>query len=172
MQATETIKEFFKGYSEEVQNGEKVILSWNQCDIANSLQEEDPESYPDFHSAYESIDWDITWEDFIYDLNEILKVINPNGRWYATVNNFGWRNLSGHTEFTIDDAQSFLNQILPDTDCSFKIYYDIKDNNIKIINYHHDSPMGETYYCHPIPTESMIEDFFCDTPQGKPCGFS
>lgn len=88
------------------------------------------------------LEWE--WECLLDALTERLSDINPGGLWYAEVSNFGWRRLSGYKEFQADDAKAFLQEILPRTECSFRIF--IHDREIKIQNFHHDSPFGEEWY--------------------------
>lgn len=84
------------------------------------------------------------WEDLTDALGERLEAINPDGHWYVEVHNFGWRNQHGYKEFTADDGRTFLQEILPNTDCRFRIYF--HDKEIHIQNFHHDSPTGNEWY--------------------------
>lgn len=85
------------------------------------------------------------WNEFLSQLDEILEERNPDGNWKAKVKNFGWRNMDGYAEFHAENAQEFLRKILPNTDCTFFIYADGK-HDLKIQNYHHDSPAGNEWY--------------------------
>ena len=87
------------------------------------------------------------WDNLLFALTEKLNEINPDGYWHGEVENFGWRNISGHKDFEADNAQAFLSAILPQTDCTFYIYIDEAHpfKEITIQNYHHDSPTGESY---------------------------
>jgi len=101
------------------------------------------------HIVYAGDSLDFYWEDVKGLLDEILAKKNKEGYWKATVNNFGWRNLDGLKYFVADNATDFLQEILPKTDCTFKIFNYGK--GLAIQNYHHDSPMGnEWYYIRPI----------------------
>lgn len=84
------------------------------------------------------------FDDFLYELDTLLQKKNPNGYWYAEVKNFGWLNQSGHRYLKATDGKTFLRQILPDTDCHFKVY--AYPNGLAIQNYHHDSPTGNEWY--------------------------
>ena len=85
---------------------------------------------------------------------------------YAWINDFGWRNASGHKVFKAETGQQLLRNILPQADCTFYIYEpkkEDKDNDkmdegfiLRVLNYHHDSPTGETYYIR-LATEEEIE---------------
>lgn len=105
--------------------------------------------------SYES-DLSFYWEDLKDELTRLLKEKNPDGHWHAKVENFGWQNLEGTNTFDADNGEEFLREILPDTDCHFKIY-DFGKNGIAINNAHHDSPMwNEWYYIKPQKTEAIV----------------
>ena len=87
---------------------------------------------------------DFEFEYMTEYLTEILNEINPDKIWYAEVKNFGWRGSDGHKTFTAIDGKSFLQEILPKTECHFKIFRD--GDNLKIQNFHHDSPCGGEWY--------------------------
>jgi len=90
---------------------------------------------------------DDEWNCLLFALTEKLNEINPEGYWHGEVENFGWRNTSGEKDFEADTAQAFLSAILPKTDCTFQLYIDESHpfKEIRITNYHHDSPTGEFY---------------------------
>lgn len=85
------------------------------------------------------------WECLTNDLSEKLKAINPVGYWHMKAKNFGWQNLSGTKDFEADNGKTFLSEILPKTECTFRIYIDSTEV-IKIQNFHHDSPVGNEWY--------------------------
>lgn len=100
-------------------------------------------------------DW--SWEDTCEHLTLMMKTITKDrsffGYWTARVSNFGWRSLNGSKEFKAEDGAEFLRQVLPNTDCTFNVFYaDIdgtepaKPGAILIQNFHHDSPMGNEWY--------------------------
>ena len=74
--------------------------------------------------------------------------INQGNVWHGEVKNFGWRKTSGIKDFEADTAQAFLSAILPQTDCTFQLYIDESHpfKEIRIQNFHHDSPMGNEWY--------------------------
>jgi len=114
-------------------DNKKAILYWNSSEI-----EED-----DYWS----------WEDFIMELQNLLDKKNKDIYWKAIVKNFGWRNQDGYKYFKSTTATDFLQQILPNTDCTFYIFN--YRNGLAIRNYHHDSPTGnEVYYITPIKEET------------------
>ena len=89
------------------------------------------------------MEWE--WESLLQDLTDKLNEINPDGNWHAEVENFGWRCLSGYSDFRADEGKSFLDKILPNTDCTFRVFLEA-DNVIKIQNFHHDSPVGNEWH--------------------------
>jgi len=96
-------------------------------------------------------DWaETAWEFLLEDIQSLLDAVNPKRReWAARVENFGWRKLNGTKRFYANDAQDFLNEVLPKTDNTFKIWvltYPEKGYVIKIQNWHHDSPTGDEFY--------------------------
>lgn len=87
------------------------------------------------------------WDCMAEDLGDCMSEINPESRdWVATVNNFGWRNSSGSKTFKADSGDEMLNQILPETECLFKIFIDKETKKISINNAHHDSPSWDEWY--------------------------
>lgn len=97
----------------------------------------------------DEVDSEFLWQDFMADLDAILKKKNSDGYWFAEVSNFGWRNLNGSKHFAADNGETFLQKILPKTDCHFKIFN--FGNGLAIQNFHHDSPVGnEWYYVVPV----------------------
>lgn len=87
---------------------------------------------------------EFAWEDLLSELQLLLDKKNPGGHWFAKVENFGWLNQSGTKEFETTDARDFLQSILPETDCTFKIFE--YEDGLAIQNYHHDSPTGNEWY--------------------------
>lgn len=140
----------------------KPRLSWNEAQIYSDrieyLMEEEgmseEEAREDVHNDYDYSSWE--FECMESDLSSLIQELNPWDRpWRAEVSNFGWQNLDGHKEFDhTDSGQEFLRNILPDTDCTFFIYVDYANREIRIQNYHHDSPVGnEWYYIRPAIEE-------------------
>jgi hypothetical protein len=103
---------------------------------------------------------DFAWDDLTDELTYILRRKNKSGDWYAKVSGFGWRGMDGEQriEGVADTGQKFLNKILPDTDCHFKIY-DYGKNGLAINNFHHDSPTGaEWYYIVPFRYKKELQE--------------
>jgi hypothetical protein len=105
---------------------EKPVLSWFPNDI-------------------EVDDTEFEWDCFLEDLDELLKKVNPSGYWHCKVENFGWRKQSGYAFLEFGDGIGMIRKVLPKTECSFNIFRDGK--NLKIQNFHHDSPVGNEWYC-------------------------
>ena len=95
---------------------------------------------------YASVNDDETsWDDICDELSAYIQARNPSGLWHAEVENFGWQKLSGTKDFEARNGRLFLNAILPQTDCTFKVYqYGRK--GLAINNFHHDSPTGDEWY--------------------------
>ena len=83
------------------------------------------------------------WEDFQYMLEEeftqhIGKDVYVEGR------NMGWRNRTGHKEFTINETIDVFREIAPECDLTYKMEK-VKEGEYEVRISHHDSPMGEYY---------------------------
>ena len=145
--------------SEAKTETEKPYLRWDTCDViqqqANLLVEEAAEAGEPIteEDAYERASEDPflindEWEELLDILwDDVLEVINPGRWWKGEVRNFGWQKLNGHCPpFKADDAATFLRKILPDCDCTFNIYLDEDKREIRLRNWHHDSPCGDENY--------------------------
>jgi hypothetical protein len=87
------------------------------------------------------------WALFLESFQDHIDGMTPeNCRWLATVENFGWQKLGGEKEFKAEDAEELLQQILPKTECHFKIWIDMAGQKIRLQNFHHDSPTGDEIY--------------------------
>ena len=89
--------------------------------------------------GYEDGEW--MWDDFKQEM-DIL--INRKGKGEYDVEgiNMGWRNLHGTADKEINSVSDVID-MLPNTELTIRAY-ETKDG-FKLIVYHHDSPMGETY---------------------------
>lgn len=87
---------------------------------------------------------ELHWEDFEQRLDdEFTQHIGKEVKVEAY--NMGWRNLSGHKEFTINKPIDVFNEVIPNTSqLTFKIDK-LSENKYTIRISHHDSPMGEHY---------------------------
>lgn len=106
-------------------DNKKAILHWDSSEI-----EED--------------DNQMSWDDMIMELSNILDDLRGGGFWKATVENFGWRKMNGVKYFEAHNAGDFLRELLPNTECTFYVFKYKK--GLKIRNYHHDSPTGDEVY--------------------------
>jgi len=134
----------------------KLVLEWDTCDIAKAQAEflKETGDYPDktdddlFRLACEDSDlYQWQWQWLCDQLTEMMGR-NPHGGWKAVVSNFGWRSLNGCKFFRAETGKQLLSEVLPKTDCTFKIYR--YGRGIAINNAHHDSPTwNEWYYIQP-----------------------
>lgn len=132
----------------------KQVTGWDTCEIAQAQADYLKEEYPDktdaerFQMACEDPDiceW--AWRDLCDYLTELMRH-NPHGGWRAEVNNFGWRSMNGHKHFHAENGRELLRAVLPNCDCTFKVYR--YGRGLAINNAHHDSPVWvEWYYISP-----------------------
>ncbi len=89
---------------------------------------------------------DYEWEDLNY---MVPGTKFKTGHFYCEVNGFGWRSLDGEKYCKADNMVKLLCEVLPKTECNFKIYN--YGRGLAINNTHHDSATGaEWYYIKPI----------------------
>lgn len=134
----------------------KMIAEWDTLNIIKGQVEflKETGEYQDktddqlFNLAAEDSDlFDWEWESLCDCLTEYM-VRNKHGGWLAEVKNFGWRSLNGHKHFEARTGRELLQAILPQTDCTFKVFR--YGRGLAIQNSHHDSPTGnEWYYISP-----------------------
>jgi len=93
------------------------------------------------------------------NLTEYMKRINPDGYWRAEVSNFGWRCLDGSKYFSADTGAELLQNVLPQTECTYKIFRVRARRWLAIQNYHHDSPMGREWYIVKPCAQSSYENY-------------
>lgn len=133
------------------------LIVWDTSEIhqnqANFLREEDPELSEDEALEMAYADYDLLEREFEYItdyLTEILKEVNPDQKpLLVSIDDFGWQNSSGRCVLAGDDVhdgEKLLGKVLPDTECMYHIFVDREKSQMHINNWHHDSPMGETYY--------------------------
>jgi len=143
----------------EKEEKELPFIVWDTCEIIEHqvefLREEDESLSEDdaWQQAQQDVDlFDHEWEYITDYLTEKMEEIGK-GFWLASVEDFGWRNLSGTKKFTAEDGKALLREVLPDCECMFRVFLreDKEDGKrFYIHNFHHDSPMGESYYVYPI----------------------
>jgi len=98
-------------------------------------------------------------DDVIKSLTEIIEQkFSKNNYWvFARVKNFGWNNSDGQKVCQLQNGIDVINKILPQTDCTFKIFNFGK--GIAIQNWHHDSPIGnEWYYILPASKKTLKQE--------------
>lgn len=124
----------------KIEVDEKVIVEWDTYDMTEGQI-------------------DMEWDDLVEYLTELMKKKNYRNyykdRWIVEVKNFGWRSLDGHKCVTAETGAELLRGILPDCDCTFKIFHNGR-TGLKIQNFHHDSPVGnEWYYIRPMTIKEV-----------------
>lgn len=135
----------------------RPTITWDTCEIhqnqADYLREEDPDLSEDEALDRAYADEDLLEHEFEYItdyLTEILKEMNPDQKpLLVSIDDFGWQNSSGRGVIpgdVVHDGKKFLGKVLPDTECIYEIFIDKEKSQMRIKNWHHDSPMGETYY--------------------------
>lgn len=134
----------------------KLICEWDTYDITKAQAEflKETGDHPDktddqlFQMACEDpdlLDWN--WQDLCDYLTELM-ARNRHGGWRAVINNFGWRSLNGSKLFRATNGKQLLSEVLPKTDCTFRVY--TYGRGMAINNAHHDSPTwNEWYYITP-----------------------
>jgi hypothetical protein len=138
----------------------KLLLEWDTGKILDSWVDSKKADYPEQKKTddqwREEINddpdlWQMEWDDLYDSLTEHM-ARNKHGGWFAEVCNFGWRSQSGHKTFKATTGKELLQAILPDCECTFKIYR--YGNGFAINNAHHDSPTwAEWYYISPCKEE-------------------
>jgi hypothetical protein len=143
----------------------KCLCSWDTCDVTEAevkyrLEEQQREYSENLLSGdglksedeireqvYNSDAIQLAWEDLVENLTSVLRERQKydSRYWMCSVENFGWRSLDGYKLVKAEDGETLLREVLPNCDCTFKIYADGK-NNLKIRNWHHDSPTGNEWY--------------------------
>ena len=88
---------------------------------------------------------DFYWEDFIYDVQAIMKKMKTK-KFFAYGLNLTWRNVAGYTEFETDSARTLVGKLAPNSDFTMKFNPTENKGIIEVVIAHHDKPMGETMY--------------------------
>ena len=83
------------------------------------------------------------WEFFQEDLEEEFKQ-HIGKDVYVEGRNMGWRNRTGHKEFTINKTIDMFHEIVPECDLTYKMEK-VKEGEYEVRIAHHDSPMGAYY---------------------------
>ena len=93
---------------------------------------------------------------FMRIMNSISKRYKYPNYWSIEVNNFGWQNLNGHRISYAKTGEELLRDILPETHCTFKIFK--YKSELRLQNFHHDSPTGNEWYYIRHLTAKEIEN--------------
>ena len=132
----------------------KVTVRWNTFDNTDALQKDimaqQPELSEDeaFRQACEDEDYSaMCWADMLDYLQKVLDTFNPDGYWYVTGHNMGWRHLEGYAKFHTDKAIEFLRKVLPNTD-EFTFELTVEQDSLDMKISHHDAPTGEFRHCY------------------------
>lgn len=94
------------------------------------------------------------WEDATDAINQVMFDAKKIFWWKAEVKNFGWQKLNGEKEFPAKNGMDMLRAILPDTECTFKVYRFGKGYAVN--NAHHDSPTWDEWY-YIVPARKRID---------------
>jgi hypothetical protein len=114
-------------------------LKWDSSDFETELEQEDE------------------WEYLVGELDEFIEKHNVDGDWYATVSGFGWQSTDGEKWFSTNEGRKFLQEVLPNTECTFKVWLDKETGVITIDNAHHDKPTGgEIYTIKPVSDSRCV----------------
>ena len=139
------------------------VREWNTIEANKAILESYAEGNDlDVEQAKKELEndswvWEEEYRDMTDHLTEIMNKVQLNvlgealggyGKWIAEASNMGWRHTSGTAHVEADTGKELLSKILPQTDNAFRIYDD--GDSIRIINYHHDAPTGESYSISPI----------------------
>lgn len=161
--------------SKEERRMDKLLIAWDESDLTENEVKFRLENKDEFGIREDETEDDIRksvlnsdflqneWEFFTERFKELIHKLNrPNkykNLWNITVKNFGWRNLDGHKTIEAKDGKALLSEILPNCDCTFKIF-SFGRKGIKIQNFHHDSPSGnEWYFIRPLTKKESISWF-------------
>ncbi len=101
-------------------------------------------------------------DDFFSNLDDIIKNYNKSSLWSVKGEDMGWMSLSGSKEVEAKDGRQLLGQILPRTGDVSIYVWEHKFQETGAIGlymkvYHHDAPMGESYYLMPIKAKKTTE---------------
>ena len=147
----------------------KKVLSWDTRQIvqylADSLIESDEFTDEDeaFQAACEDEDIvSLEWESLCWEFGKLLS--NVDTIWHIEVSNFGWRALNGDKVLHLDGkdnreiGQGALQEILPETNCTFHVHEHGENGGLAIQNFHHDSPYGREWYYLTPASDAQCEE--------------
>lgn len=114
--------------------------------------------------------YEMQWEWIQEQLNDWMKEYNPDFlNWCITGENMGWRRVSGAKEIPYREAETaedLIRKILPDTECSYTIYY--SGESLWIVNSHHDAS-GEVYRIELAKKCPHCDEEYCDDEELAEC---
>lgn len=126
----------------DITNEEIESRVYSDCDIINH-------AYDDFIGHFQTL------------LDKVASKYKEEFYWVAEVHGFGWRSQSGELDvFYETDARKLLGKILPNCDCTYKIF--MNRTGFELQNFHHDSPTGNEWYTirHITLKEFMKSEFY------------
>jgi len=152
-----------------IKEEEKPICSYDECEITNAEVKHRMEEWEDYYDekpddedkVREEVSQDFGfWEnEREYQNEHLTEVLKEKGKegcaWSISVEDFGWRNLSVKGCAILEDASDFYEKVLPDCQCTWEMY--ATNEGLRVKNWHHDSPMGESYYLTPIELDKYYE---------------
>ncbi len=129
----------------------QMIEDWVQQTLED--QKDHPDAYDEIKTeeqlrseAYEDHELiQMGWEDLTEILTEWMDD-QETDEWRAEVENFDWQNLDGYKEFRATTGERLLQEILPNTECTYHIWKIEDEKALRLRNWHHDSPTGNEYY--------------------------
>lgn len=126
-------------------------LGW-QKEMAEDLGE-DPEAITIEDIYNDPFFWQAEWENVCEELTELM-----DGReyWKVSGTDMGWRKLSGQKYLSVDNGKALLAGVLPETECTWKLYK--KGDGFIVKNWHHDAPMGESYWIRPVAQSTFYKN--------------
>jgi hypothetical protein len=102
------------------------------------------------------------WETQCANITKAMDKISSNapmpGYWMCFTKDQGWEKKVGWKTFRAKTGEELLMAILPKTDCTFRIYADMKRHRLYLNNAHHDSPVWrEWYLIMPAKEDAVFE---------------
>lgn len=133
-------------------NGSTWALTVQPTSDADSFE---PDLVWDTSEFEHQDEMDEEFEEMTAAITAFMQKVNESGHWHVEARNFGWQHKDGSMDFVALDGRQFLRGVLPNTDCTYKIWLNEAEKKITIDNAHHDAPTGgEMYYATPAPEES------------------
>ena len=91
------------------------------------------------------------YDNLVSCLTDVIKDMGIT-EWLAQGRNLGWQKRRGYKQFSAGTGRELLRAVLPDTDCTFKIY--LHPEHLAMTVSHHDAPTGESYWLTAQPDDS------------------